>query len=472
MSLAKSYALAKSHPALYFGNPKALSYHAPARHMATRGPFIFRLRLVSGERVVGVGGEHAGRFGTVVGLHGVADSAALAERCAAPYSVHLDGDEEDAAVAMTADCVRRVSADGSQRRVQKAAEEEVAPGTPRGGRRAWSVEELGEPPAAPAPAPLSGEDEGAHEMTAVQTGGEDVATADITDPPTAAPDAAAPATEAEAEAADVSDAPAAAHEATSEVDAKCEAAPAAVPEPNGAYIYECIMPVDALMAGRVFDLPIRGVSGLVPIDKGQRVIRFAVPDQIGLDSSAAADYKPWLADPEKPQAVRSGGGAAQPWVLVQALLKFKPAVRVRTEVALPRLMPSPWIIASKHWKVDAMSSQSADGTLRLAKQTPVGEFTSVMSTHVMDGTDCHQFSFVIARATNDHATGMKVGVCSADGTRAWLLRLSDARLCDADGDLLCPISDPPLIESAHLPPRYTGCRVEFRCNMAKRTLGT
>ena len=61
--------LAKEHPTLFFGR-LAPSYHPPGRHTAysRRGPFVFRLRLVAGERIVAVAGEHSGEFGTVLGL--------------------------------------------------------------------------------------------------------------------------------------------------------------------------------------------------------------------------------------------------------------------------------------------------------------------------------------------------------------------------------------------------------------------
>jgi hypothetical protein len=99
-------------------------------------------------------------------------------------------------------------------------------------------------------------------------------------------------------------------------------------------------------------------------------------------------------------------------------------------------------------------------------QMSVGRFVDVSSTHVMDGSDHHQFAFEIVRCSSDTATGMRVGVCSADGTQQWLLRLCDARLCDASGR---PVSSDALLEKRHLPSRYMGCRVEVRCNMAQRT---
>ena len=95
-------------------------------------------------------------------------------------------------------------------------------------------------------------------------------------------------------------------------------------------------------------------------------------------------------------------------------------------------------------------------------------FETVISTHLLDGTDHHQFRFDIVRCSTDTATNLRVGVCSADGRKHWVLRLADARLCDQSGQAIEGCQR--LFERAQMPRRAQGVRVEIRCNMKARKL--
>ena len=506
--------IAHLHPKLFFGKLNALSYHIPGQNTACarRGPFTFRLRLDAGERVVAVDGAHAGRFGTVIVSS--EDGATLSERCTAPYRVRLDRDDKGSGVVEAVDgedelvvClqphqVRRTPPDSSQRLVHMETLERAVGGDPGEGvgRRAWSVDEPGvggDPSGVPdeegvgrrawsvadvsdpidepgdadsevrlVPASMGLAPAQQYSLEIIDEIVFHVVKEHILEPPVATaaplPELVDEADEHDDEHDDEADADAT---ATAAADADANGgARARVPESNGAYVYECLMPVDSLMVGRTFDLPIRGVEGVVPLARAQRYIRFTVPADLAVDDDADMKAKS-----------KSRGRQEQPWVLVHAMLKFREPSRVRLEVAFPKLIPAPWTLTKKHWRdvgteAAGCITQQPDGTLRLISQSPVEKFTTVMSNHVIDGNDHHQFSFVIVRAASDKACGMKLGVCSADGKQQWMLRLTDARLCDSWGSLISPVSAPPLIDQSELPPRYMGCRVELRCNMARRTL--
>ena len=83
--------------------------------------------------------------------------------------------------------------------------------------------------------------------------------------------------------------------------------------------------------------------------------------------------------------------------------------------------------------------QSEDGTITQLSEG-FGSFDQARSVHLIDATSgppsLHVYGFNIIRCANERAAGLRVGVCSEDGSQCWMLRISDARLCDASGGLV------------------------------------
>ena len=126
-------------------------------------------------------------------------------------------------------------------------------------------------------------------------------------------------------------------------------------------------------------------------------------------------------------------------------------------------MTPPWLCGHCSGAVRPPFGHAA---VRLPSHLP-GRFVEVVSTHVIDGSDVHQFTMKIANCATDTATGMRLGVSALDGSMQWVLRLRDGRLCDASGR---PTPEPPLIDQKQLPSRYMGRYVHIRCNMRSRSL--
>lgn len=144
--------LAVAQPALYFGLKE------PARKYGDtvapgcgymRGPFVFRRRLTEGERIVAVGGRHAGRYGVILTVAPSSISALQADALCAAYTARFDDDAPDADdTTLLPHEVRRIPPDGDEvRRVAfehlEAAAPSAAPAT--SGRREWTVEEVSVP---------------------------------------------------------------------------------------------------------------------------------------------------------------------------------------------------------------------------------------------------------------------------------------------------------------------------------------
>jgi hypothetical protein len=274
-------------------------------------------QLAAGERIVAVGGAHSGRFGTVVGLalkH--PDAATLLQRAVAPYRVKFDDDDADDCTVPTHE-LRRVDAASSQMRIvhdshgadgeehdslngeppptptsNPASAASTPRATPTGegggaGRRAWTVEEVGSVPAA------------ADEPT------------DVTDE------------QQQQQQQQLQ------HQQLQHLAARAA-------EAGGAHLYECVLPVHALMAGRSFDLPL--AAGLVPLHAGRRHIRFQVPEQVLAEHKAAWAAAAHDADDalqrssshhpssDTPRRLAKDGAALRvppPVIVIQALLKPK-----------------------------------------------------------------------------------------------------------------------------------------------------
>ena len=141
--------LAVAQPALYFGLKE------PARKYGDtvapgcgymRGPFVFRRRLAEGERIVAVGGRHAGRYGVIVTVAPSSISALEADALRAAYTARFDDDAPDADdTTLLPHEVRRIPPDGDEvRRVAFEHLEAAAPSAAlaTSGRREWTAEEV------------------------------------------------------------------------------------------------------------------------------------------------------------------------------------------------------------------------------------------------------------------------------------------------------------------------------------------
>lgn len=385
--------------------------------MQYSGPIVFRRRLRVGERAMMIAGEHSGKVGTVAAPSDATGTVACPVK---PLHLRLDSvvdtsaESRDACVRAWPHEVRRLARSSVEVRFEADGAAPVAgEGAPSSGRRAWSVAERDDDddPGAPPPVPSQ--------------------------------DASATTTR---------------------------------PEPT---LYEAAVRWHPRLAGRVWEVPLEhDAPGVTTPEHGTR-IRFECP------------------------LVTRGA-----WVVCQATLVGRTAAALADEITLTRLLPAPWNVATKHWRITddknaALSGaasgisrgvpggggghsggvpgaaggdgdgagggaleQRPDGTVRVATQTPAGKFVDVCATHLVEGRERHQFAFDITSCRTDRAYGIKVGVASGDGASQWVLRLSDARMCDASGR---PVSE-PLLEKDYLPSRCMGIRVEIRVNLALRTL--
>ena len=146
--------LAATQPSLYFGlKEPARKYGDTVAHGCgyMRGPFVFRRRLAEGERIVAVGGRHAGRYGVVVSVAPSSISALQADGDAlrAAYTVRFDDDTPDANdTTLLPHEARRIAPDGDE--VRRVAFEHMEASAPSAapaasGRREWTVEEVSVP---------------------------------------------------------------------------------------------------------------------------------------------------------------------------------------------------------------------------------------------------------------------------------------------------------------------------------------
>ena len=116
--------------------------------------------------------------------------------------------------------------------------------------------------------------------------------------------------------------------------------------------------------------------------------------------------------------------------------------------------------------------QSSNGSITQTCQCSNDSFDAARSVHMIgcDPPQTHNFTFEIIRCANERAAGLRVGVCSEDGKRAWMLRLSDARLCDASG---APVRGAkPLIDNwpSFLPPSLMNYRVIVTLEMGPKAV--
>ena len=214
-------------------------------------------------------------------------------------------------------------------------------------------------------------------------------------------------------------------------------------------VFETTVPWHPRLAGRLWEMPTLG-CGRLGLD--EKPLRFTFPD---LDQSSG----PYL------------------------YLHVELPLCTEASFVLPHLLPAAWAASRRHWRVGGHwghwgvpSSPSApspstppapselqqrpnaraaarghqvgphleqreDGTIRLLQQCTGGcrqSFMAAMSTHLIESGE-HTFTFELLQCATDLATGIRLGVCSEDGSRQWMLRLSDGRICDETG---APLTEP------------------------------
>lgn len=249
---------------------------------------------------------------------------------------------------------------------------------------------------------------------------------------------------------------------------------------------------NARLAGRAWALPSRGVCRSGDVVLFDEPIHFTCPEEEPSDSS---------------------------FFVVRASID---AVIVALEISFTHVLPMPWDTAKCHWLADGglvsphheplireeykqftpshghgrreesrhlpelfarltrtpslpkRLVQSEDGTVTQTCQCAPGDFDAVRSVHRIEAEYRRQdfFVFTIIRCCNERAAGLRVGVCNEDGSQAWMLRVSDARLCGANG---LPVSgSKSLNDDLHrfLPPDLMGRTIECKVDMTPHGTST
>lgn len=209
------------------------------------------------------------------------------------------------------------------------------------------------------------------------------------------------------------------------------------------------------IAGRLCEMPTRGVTSHGDVMTFEEPIRFWCPKdalwpafvvQANLQCTAHevsfshVKLAPWSAL-ERHWLVEDGGGLDGPHhepLIKTRVLEFKPHYGANRKEHVKQLP-----IAYRRLVADAIGHssgkrliQSSDGTVTQTCQCSNGNFDAVRSVHSIrfeDQPKIDTFTITLVRCANERAAGLRVGVCSDDGKKAWMLRLSDCRLCDASG---------------------------------------
>ena len=219
-----------------------------------------------------------------------------------------------------------------------------------------------------------------------------------------------------------------------------------------AYPFQCELKWRPRLAGQTWELPKRGMlhSG------GELVlaepIRFTFPDEappagtfVVTASIECQDLgvsfthlmpTPWSA---AKQHWMADGGLVSPHngpVIKTDYIHYKPKQGQRRK-EISRNLPEPYARLTNPSRISGPKRlvQSEDGTITQTCQCAPGKFDTARSVHLiqLEPRRSDVFTFVIVRCAHDQATGLRMGVCSDDGSEAWMLRVSDARLCDASG---------------------------------------
>ena len=219
-----------------------------------------------------------------------------------------------------------------------------------------------------------------------------------------------------------------------------------------AYPFQCEFKWKPRLAGQMWELPVRGTlhsGGVLVLDKP---IRFTFPEETPpaatfvvtasiecqdlavsfthlIPSPWSAAKQQWMAD----------GGLVSPHngpVIRSEYMDYKPKQGQRRK-EICRDLPEPYARLTSPSRIAGPKRlvQSEDGTITQTCQCAPGKFDTARSVHLiqMEPRRCDAFTFVIVRCAHDRAVGLRMGVCSDDGREAWMLRVSDARLCDASG---------------------------------------
>lgn len=256
-----------------------------------------------------------------------------------------------------------------------------------------------------------------------------------------------------------------------------------------SHCFECRLRWKPRLAGRMWELPARGVCRSGDVLIMDEPIRFECPEEPPDGGSFAVAAKiacraleisfthlmvaPWSA--AKAHWMADGGLVAphhQP-LMSQEYTDHAPrhgTKRVETSHPLPeqfaRLLRTP--------RLPQRLIQSEDGTVTQTCQCSPGDFDAARSTHRIEAeyrrTDT--FTFTILRCANERAAGIRFGVCSDDGSEAWMLRVSDARLCGASGQpfpgMRSLFEDLPRF----LPPDMMGFSISIKVDMTPHGTST
>jgi hypothetical protein len=262
-----------------------------------------------------------------------------------------------------------------------------------------------------------------------------------------------------------------------------------VPPPAGerdkrAFVFECHLTWSERNAGKTFELPKRGICRSGDVLLLETPIRFTCPEEApatgvfvvtasmacrALEVSFAnmlpsratwSEAKThWLAD----------GGLVSTHhkaAISDAYTAFKPKYGTDRRHK-DRKLPHAFARLTSTPRQSTRLVQSEDGTITQTCQCASDRFDAARSVHTIEAeyrrTDT--FTYTIVQCAHEHAAGLRVGVCSDDGQEAWMLRLSDARLCGASG------LPAPKAPSCHedlrrfLPPNLIGHSINVRVDM-------
>jgi len=267
---------------------------------------------------------------------------------------------------------------------------------------------------------------------------------------------------------------------------------ATLPSPGERFVFDAKIRWQPRLAGRSWELPSRGVcrsGGLVYFDEP---IRFVCPEEAPTDSSffvvqAHIDavvteleisfthlvLMPWSS--AKCHWCADGGLVSphhEPFIRHE-YQEFSPRHGNRRREESQRL-PEPFLTLTRTPRLGKRLVQSEDGTITQTCQCAPGRFDAARSVHRIDDEYRRQdlFTFTIIRCCNDKAAGLRVGVCNDDGSEAWMLRISDARLCGISGQ---PVNGTKSLNGdlhRFLPPSLMGWTVECKVEMTPHGAST
>lgn len=226
-------------------------------------------------------------------------------------------------------------------------------------------------------------------------------------------------------------------------------------ESNGMRVLESCIRWTPRIAGRLCELPTRGVTAHGDVLTLEEPIRFWCPREplwaafvvqaslrctVYEISFSHVKLAPWSAF-DQHWMQEDGGGLVsshhEPLIRTR-VVDFKPhygSDRKEIRKELPMLFAR-LVNDANGYSRGKRLIQSSDGTVTQTCQCSNDTFDAVRSVHSIrfEGSPkLDTFTLRIVRCANERAAGLRIGVCSADGRKAWMLRLSDCRLCGANG---------------------------------------